>query len=166
MMSLDKFIAGPNDEMGWVFRHAGDMSSALVDEVIARTVALPDGGGRATGRLGGATSASSSRIPTPVSSRRTSRRRPASPRHDYETPLLSIREASASWTSTPGRGSTTLSRPVRRSELGKAGVTPGRAARSGCSSLRARSKPTSPSTIHGPSTGSRDSSELEPGGRA
>lgn len=37
MMSLDGFVAGPNDDMSWVFRHAGDIPSALVDEVIART---------------------------------------------------------------------------------------------------------------------------------
>jgi hypothetical protein len=40
MMSLDRFIAGPNDEMSWVFRHAGDMPSAVVEEVIARTGAV------------------------------------------------------------------------------------------------------------------------------
>jgi hypothetical protein len=40
IMSLDGFIAGPNDDMGWVFRHAGDMPSGLVDEVIARTGAV------------------------------------------------------------------------------------------------------------------------------
>jgi dihydrofolate reductase len=40
MMSLDGFIAGPNDDMSWVFRHAGDMPSAVVDEVIARTGAV------------------------------------------------------------------------------------------------------------------------------
>jgi hypothetical protein len=35
MMSLDGFIAGPNDDMSWVFRHADDMPGAVVDEVIA-----------------------------------------------------------------------------------------------------------------------------------
>jgi dihydrofolate reductase len=40
MMSLDGFIAGPNDDMSWVFRHAGDMPGAVVDEVIARTGAM------------------------------------------------------------------------------------------------------------------------------
>src|SRR5437764_15305629 len=40
MMSLDGFIAGPNDDMSWVFRHAGDMPGAVVDEVIARTRAV------------------------------------------------------------------------------------------------------------------------------
>ncbi|MGB0095702.1 MAG: hypothetical protein WBP81_24575 [Solirubrobacteraceae bacterium] len=45
MMSLDGFIAGPNDEMGWVFHHAGDMPGGLVDEVIARTGALLGGRG-------------------------------------------------------------------------------------------------------------------------
>ena len=40
MMSLDGFIAGPNDDMSWVFRHAGEMPSAVVDEVIARTGAV------------------------------------------------------------------------------------------------------------------------------
>lgn len=40
LMSLDGFIAGPNDEMSWVFRHAGDMPTAVVDEVIARTGAV------------------------------------------------------------------------------------------------------------------------------
>jgi dihydrofolate reductase len=43
MMSLDGFIAGPNDDMSWVFRHAGDMPSGLVDEVIARTGAVLGG---------------------------------------------------------------------------------------------------------------------------
>jgi len=37
MMSLDGFIAGPDDDMSWVLRHAGNMPSAVVDEVIART---------------------------------------------------------------------------------------------------------------------------------
>src|SRR5437764_12918518 len=40
MMSLDGFIAGPNDDMSWVFRHAGEMPGAVVDEVIARTGAV------------------------------------------------------------------------------------------------------------------------------
>src|SRR3982074_2933015 len=40
MMSLDGFIAGPNDDMSWGFRHAGDMPGAVVDEVIARTGAV------------------------------------------------------------------------------------------------------------------------------
>jgi len=40
MMSLDGFIAGPDDDMSWVLRHAGDMPSAVVDEVIARTGAV------------------------------------------------------------------------------------------------------------------------------
>jgi len=40
IMSLDGFIAGPNDDMSWVLRHAGDMPSAVVDEVIARTGAV------------------------------------------------------------------------------------------------------------------------------
>src|SRR5256885_9252492 len=43
MMSLDGFIAGPNDDMSWVFRHAGDMPGAVVDEVIARTGAVLGG---------------------------------------------------------------------------------------------------------------------------
>jgi dihydrofolate reductase len=43
IMSLDGFIAGPNDDMSWVFRHAGDMPSGLVDEVIARTGAVLGG---------------------------------------------------------------------------------------------------------------------------
>lgn len=43
MMSLDGFIAGPNDDMSWVFRHAGDMPSELIDEVIARTGAVLGG---------------------------------------------------------------------------------------------------------------------------
>jgi dihydrofolate reductase len=40
LMSLDGFIAGPDDDMSWVFRHAGDMPGAVVDEVIARTGAV------------------------------------------------------------------------------------------------------------------------------
>jgi dihydrofolate reductase len=43
MMSLDGFIAGPNDDMSWVLRHAGEMPSAVVDEVIARTGAVLGG---------------------------------------------------------------------------------------------------------------------------
>jgi dihydrofolate reductase len=43
IMSLDGFIAGPNDDMSWVLRHAGDMPSATVDEVIARTGAVLGG---------------------------------------------------------------------------------------------------------------------------
>jgi dihydrofolate reductase len=40
MMSLDGFIAGPNDDMSWVLRYAGDMPGAVVEEVIARTGAV------------------------------------------------------------------------------------------------------------------------------
>jgi dihydrofolate reductase len=40
MMSLDGFIAGPNDDMSWVLRHAGDVPGAVVDEVMARTGAV------------------------------------------------------------------------------------------------------------------------------
>lgn len=40
MMSLDGFIAGPNDDMSWVLRHAGDMPGAVVEEIIARTGAV------------------------------------------------------------------------------------------------------------------------------
>jgi dihydrofolate reductase len=40
LMSLDGFIAGPNDDMSWVLRHAGAMPGAVVDEVIARTGAV------------------------------------------------------------------------------------------------------------------------------
>ncbi len=40
MMSLDGFIAGRDDDMSWVLRHAGDMPGAVVDEVIARTGAV------------------------------------------------------------------------------------------------------------------------------
>ena len=43
MASLDGFIAGPNDDMSWVLRHAGDMPSAVVVEVIARTGAVLGG---------------------------------------------------------------------------------------------------------------------------
>jgi dihydrofolate reductase len=40
LMSLDGFIAGPNDDMSWVLRYAADMPGAVVDEVIARTGAV------------------------------------------------------------------------------------------------------------------------------
>jgi len=40
LMSPDGFIAGPDDDMSWVLQHAGDMPSAVVDEVIARTGAV------------------------------------------------------------------------------------------------------------------------------
>ncbi len=40
MVSLDGFIAGPDDDMSWVLRHAGDMPGAVVEEVIARTGAV------------------------------------------------------------------------------------------------------------------------------
>jgi dihydrofolate reductase len=40
MISLDGFIAGPDDDMSWVLRHAGDMPGAVVDEIIARTGAV------------------------------------------------------------------------------------------------------------------------------
>ena len=43
MMSLDGFIAGPNDDMSWVLRYAGEMPSAVVDEVITRTGAVLGG---------------------------------------------------------------------------------------------------------------------------
>jgi len=39
-MSLDGFIAGRNDDMSWVLRHARDMPSAVVEEVIDRTGAV------------------------------------------------------------------------------------------------------------------------------
>jgi dihydrofolate reductase len=42
-MSLDGFIAGPNDEMDWVFEHAAEVPAALVDEVIATTGAILGG---------------------------------------------------------------------------------------------------------------------------
>lgn len=42
-MSLDGFIAGPNDEMDWVFEYADDVPAALVDEVIATTGAILGG---------------------------------------------------------------------------------------------------------------------------
>jgi dihydrofolate reductase len=43
MMSLDGFIAGPDDDMSWVLRYAADMPGAIVDEVIARTGAVLGG---------------------------------------------------------------------------------------------------------------------------
>ena len=39
-MSLDGFIAGPNDEMDWVFDYAGDVPAPLVGEVIETTACL------------------------------------------------------------------------------------------------------------------------------
>jgi len=42
-MSLDGFIAGPNDAMDWVFEHAGDVPSALIDDVIGTTGAILGG---------------------------------------------------------------------------------------------------------------------------
>jgi dihydrofolate reductase len=42
-MSLDGFIAGPNDEMDWVFEHAADVPAGLIDEVIATTGAILGG---------------------------------------------------------------------------------------------------------------------------
>jgi dihydrofolate reductase len=42
-MSLDGFIAGPNDEMDWVFEHAGDVPRKLIDEVIESTGAILGG---------------------------------------------------------------------------------------------------------------------------
>src|SRR3954471_7155728 len=42
-MSLDGFIAGPNDEMDWVFEHADDVPAAIVDEAIATTGAILGG---------------------------------------------------------------------------------------------------------------------------
>src|SRR6266508_2321317 len=42
-MSLDGFIAGPNDEMDWVFEYSGDVPAELVDEVIATTGAILGG---------------------------------------------------------------------------------------------------------------------------
>jgi dihydrofolate reductase len=42
-MSLDGFIAGPNDEMDWVFEYADDVPAELVDEVIATTGAILGG---------------------------------------------------------------------------------------------------------------------------
>jgi dihydrofolate reductase len=42
-MSLDGFIAGPNDEMDWVFEYARDVPPALVDETIATTGAILGG---------------------------------------------------------------------------------------------------------------------------
>jgi dihydrofolate reductase len=40
MISLDGFIAGPQDDMGWVLGHADEMPGEIVDEVIARTGAV------------------------------------------------------------------------------------------------------------------------------
>src|SRR3989442_9571159 len=40
-MSLDGFIAGPDDEMDWVFEHAGDVPAALIEAVIS-TADAPD----------------------------------------------------------------------------------------------------------------------------
>ena len=40
VVSLDGFIAGPNDDMSWVLRFVGDMPGAVVDEVVARTGAV------------------------------------------------------------------------------------------------------------------------------
>jgi dihydrofolate reductase len=40
LMSLDGFIAGPDDDMSWVLRYAGDMPGEVVEEVIARTGAV------------------------------------------------------------------------------------------------------------------------------
>jgi len=42
-MSLNGFIAGPNDEMDWAFEHAGAIPAALIDEVVARTGAILGG---------------------------------------------------------------------------------------------------------------------------
>jgi len=42
-MSLDGFIAGPNDEMDWVCEHAGDVPPGLVDQAIATTGAILGG---------------------------------------------------------------------------------------------------------------------------
>ena len=42
-MSLDGFIAGPTDEMDWVFDYAGDVPAAMIDEVIATTGAILGG---------------------------------------------------------------------------------------------------------------------------
>ncbi|MFZ0043131.1 MAG: dihydrofolate reductase family protein [Solirubrobacteraceae bacterium] len=42
-MSLDGFVAGPNDEMDWVFDHAGDAPAELVDETITTTGAILGG---------------------------------------------------------------------------------------------------------------------------
>jgi len=42
-MSLDGFIAGPNDAMDWVFEHAADVPAQLVDGVIATTGAILGG---------------------------------------------------------------------------------------------------------------------------
>src|SRR5437764_4122533 len=42
-MSVDGFIAGPNDEMDWVFEYAEDVPAELVDESIATTGAILGG---------------------------------------------------------------------------------------------------------------------------
>jgi dihydrofolate reductase len=42
-MSLDGFIAGPDDEMDWVFEYAGDVPSELIDHVIGTTGAILGG---------------------------------------------------------------------------------------------------------------------------
>ena len=42
-ISVDGFIAGPNDEMDWVFEYAGDVPAELVDETIATTGAILGG---------------------------------------------------------------------------------------------------------------------------
>ena len=43
LMSLDGFIAGPDDDMSWVLRHAADMPGAVVEEVMERTGAVLGG---------------------------------------------------------------------------------------------------------------------------
>jgi dihydrofolate reductase len=40
LMSLDGFIAGPDDDMSWVLGHVEDMPGAVIEEVIARTGAV------------------------------------------------------------------------------------------------------------------------------
>jgi hypothetical protein len=42
-MSLDGFIARPDDEMDGVFEHASDVPGALIDDVIATTGAILGG---------------------------------------------------------------------------------------------------------------------------
>jgi dihydrofolate reductase len=44
-LSLDGFMAGPNHEMDWVFDHAGDTPSALIEELIDTTGAIVSGRG-------------------------------------------------------------------------------------------------------------------------
>jgi len=44
-MSLDGFIAGPNDEMDWVFEYASDVPSELTQELIETTGAILAGRG-------------------------------------------------------------------------------------------------------------------------